>query len=737
MIDVPARVRDALRDGRLKKNYKFKVLNDDGSVDFTIDNNTLVSETVKFDERMCSGDTIKFGLCEGSSLEFQYFDHESIRGRRIYSEIEVEYIDATPSWVLKKTYSSTDKQYTVTRDGAYKISVNVPSGVSSFTVGYGIVRDGVELLYALIAGAESQEHNLKEGDIIRVKTVSHVSFSDVILEEATTDKWYTIPMGFYEVDKCPMQYSTGIRKVTAYNKLKAEYLDQKANEIIKQIFADGVAGCDTSIDISILLEILLNDYQIESEYKMVDFPGTLDNKLPQYTGVEILQNQTNANYYVIIVTWSGYITQYPTSYQIPEDPYYREPDWYYTGYLKWWANTKAIYQYIQGITRNGMQVESHVNDTYKLNTSQSYYTINVGTLYDLLRGAGTDPNYGGDYFTFCAEMVAGQGSVTEAKVSITPDNLDLEGGAYSPIIKGLKTMGSPSTVTNVNSAVRFRAPMLIKEVYSTTPVTQSNVYDNGYLTAEELQTAKQRFEWLFTKNSYGVVYLKDDYLQIQRRTSPVSGFEISYTDVANLPDVTLRELQSALFEVACQYGQIDRVSDLFYGKELNNSWLYPRDDLYPANNLYPGGGGQVSERGNPSAYKTLWTDSSGEQSFRNLIITYKGLDENNQAKEFTLTKVVSASGTTDYICKDNWVFKNLVWDEEDIDDYADAMVAKLQEITWIPFEMWAAGLPYLETGDEIEITNKEGTFKSYVLQRVLSGIQNLQDTYINGTLEIF
>ena len=231
MIDVPARVRDALRDGRLKKNYKFKVLNDDGSVDFTIDNNTLVSETVKFDERMCSGDTIKFGLCEGSSLEFQYFDHESIRGRRIYSEIEVEYIDATPSWVLKKTYSSTDKQYTVTRDGAYKISVNVPSGVSSFTVGYGIVRDGVELLYALIAGAESQEHNLKVGDIIRVKTVSHVSFSDVILEEATTDKWYTIPMGFYEVDKCPMQYSTGIRKVTAYNKLKAEYLDQKANEI--------------------------------------------------------------------------------------------------------------------------------------------------------------------------------------------------------------------------------------------------------------------------------------------------------------------------------------------------------------------------------------------------------------------------------------------------------------------------------------------------------------------------
>ena len=41
--------------------------------DFTIENANLVKESVKFDERMCSGDVLKFGLCEGSSLELQYF----------------------------------------------------------------------------------------------------------------------------------------------------------------------------------------------------------------------------------------------------------------------------------------------------------------------------------------------------------------------------------------------------------------------------------------------------------------------------------------------------------------------------------------------------------------------------------------------------------------------------------------------------------------------------------------
>ena len=65
------------------------------------------------------------------------------------------------------------------------------------------------------------------------------------------------------------------------------------------------------------------------------------------------------------------------------------------------------------------------------------------------------------------------------------------------------------------------------------------------------------------------------------------------------------------------------------------------------------------------------------------------------------------------------------------------MVTKMQPLRWFPFEMWCAGLPYLETGDEIEVSIGQTTYTSYVLQRQLKGIQNLQDTYINGTLDIF
>lgn len=636
MIDVPVLVKDALRDGRRLKNYRFKVLNDDGTVDFIIDNNTLVSESVKFDERMCSGDIIKFGLCEGSSLEFQYFDHPNIRGRRVYSEIEVQYEDA-------------DK----------------------------------------------------------------------------TLKWQTIPMGYFEVDKCPMQFSTGIHKVTAYNKLKAEYLDAKANDLIQQIFADGVAGCTSSIDISIILEMLLNNYSIQSNYLMVSNPGTfvIDGSRDAW----VLKNYDTPNKYVIMIKAGVFLQSYPSESYIPEDPVhdYGGKDWYYTGYLRLWAPTKRIYETIMSYN----EVTDHLDDRYyKLSNSTDQYDEIVGTLRQALTGASPNTEDGADYYTFSATMKTAAGSVKTAKLSLTPDNLDKE-DSYGPIAKGLR--GANATMY-LQSPVVIWMPTLIKEVTSTVPITRDNV--NQFVTSADFNLADQRVADFFLNMSYGVYDLNTENVQIQRRTDPVSGFEIPYANIEKLPDVTLRELQSALFEVACQYGQIDRVTDLFYGKELETEALYPSDILYPDNALYPGG---TRESGFKAQYSKLWTETQGVQSFRNLIIKYKTLDSDNKEVDATLTVEVNADGTTDYNMDDNWVFKNLVWTSQQIEDYADAMVAKMQGLKWFPFEMWCAGLPYIETGDEVEIILGQNTFTTYVLQRQLSGIQNLQDTYINGTLEIF
>ena len=139
-------------------------------------------------------------------------------------------------------------------------------------------------------------------------------------------------------------------------------------------------------------------------------------------------------------------------------------------------------------------------------------------------------------------------------------------------------------------------------------------------------------------------------------------------------------------------------------------------------------------------YSKLWADEGNVRKFRYLIITYKGTEtEGGQTREVekTLQRTVDENGTDDYNMSNNWLFKNLVWTDEEVGDYADAMVAKMQNLTWFPFEMWCAGLPYVETGDELEINVNGEAYTSYVLRRNLRGIQNLQDEMINGELDIF
>jgi hypothetical protein len=174
---------------------------------------------------------------------------------------------------------------------------------------------------------------------------------------------------------------------------------------------------------------------------------------------------------------------------------------------------------------------------------------------------------------------------------------------------------------------------------------------------------------------------------------------------------------------------LDRVTDMFSGVTLNFGRLYPASSLYPADSLYPAGGDADT---NPSYYSKLWTDSGGIDKFRYLIVTYKSGDE-----EKTLQRTVNADGTVDYNMSDNWLLRNISWTDAQAGEVADAMVLLMKDITWFPFEMWAPGRPDLETGDEIEITTPNGTFPSYILQRTLKGIQNLEDTYINGELDIF
>ena len=730
MIDVPVRVKDALRDGRLRKNYRFKVqsvvetvsytdihtFTSVGSVlnvpqvgtfewysetgtgvvayysltktdesvvtgdvvsgasislgygdsleltvlsvpsvilrlkettselvtDFTIDNDSLVKESVKFDERMCSGSELKFGLCEGASLEFQYFDHPNITGKQIQAFIDVQYVDS-------------------------------------------------------------------DGDLA----------------------WHSIPMGFYTVDQCPMQYSTGIHKVTAYNKLRSKYLDQKANALIEGAFED--LGVGQTVKFYDLRRLLLNDYEIE--YFDEDTPLVYTEVNPGWGKCSGQSIKFKAKYGIDTpLNWRAYKGIDGASASMPNmfpiATHYEfvsalDPQKSYVLKLLDFiiAYEESVYNTIIDIINKSMNV-----------TGQSFV--------DAMMSARSDPTFGFDYAgwsDFCGIFLTKEDDTTE-QYSTIGFNHNASGviGTFDDL--SLKTLSGYKQISiHLPYFLRFSdsgdlGDTAVYYFVAASWGAEKPYYGYGYWADSSMSWSAYNTYCFFYPNTDTPIEEDDLMGFIKTYEVNLSDADLIDVDPRSLADITLRDTLSSVYELEACYGKLDRTTDLFAPVELNGSRLVPSDTLYPANDLYPNGN---SARANKSMYQKLWTDSQGNQKFRYLYITYKGLDSDNKEVEKVLQRTVNADGTTDYNMSDNWLFKNLVWSDADVGDYADTMVLKMKDISWFPFEMWCAGLPYIETGDELEITNSEGTYTSYVLQRQLNGIQNLQDTFIDGELDIF
>lgn len=593
MIDIPIRVKDALRDGTYLKNYRFIVLDDNGKEDFTIQNNNLVKESVKIDERLCSGDAIKFGLCEGSNLQFEYFDFPNIRGRRLKAILDIQYKDAD-----------------------------------------------------------------------------------------NTLQWYPLPMGFYDVQECSLQFSTGIIKCSCYNKLKSDYLDADVKTQIIEIVSNGDGSAEGAAIISIL-DSLLEGYSISNK-------PDISLATYVYSGEKSYNEFIFTEHDTLGVTKGNgkYLHVYVISVNITSAEGYLKDEFY-----KIVTAVKKISSYVKKLRENVIA---------------KYYSSGV-----LTEGFSSQCYIWEDFF---------QTQKSSADYVLYGAQLVIENALKEDIFKSLEFSEYEDESLNIEyvtnlegkKAVRIHIPVMYKLNNSSSRNLSSSEMDNAF---EQMISAIPEMVEVYKRN-----------------LTDVEKYRITEEKINNLQDVTLRQLQSAVFELSARYGQLDRETDLFSGIELNNARLLPSETLYPQNQLYPTSNAIYANR---SLYNQLWTDNGGAKKFRYLIVTYKTLDEENKEATAVLQRTINTDGNEDYDMSDNWLFNNFVWTAEQVGAYADAMVEKMKNLTWFPFEMWCAGLPFIETGDEIEIPTKDSVFASYVLQRQLNGIQNLQDTYMNGMLNVF
>lgn len=190
---------------------------------------------------------------------------------------------------------------------------------------------------------------------------------------------------------------------------------------------------------------------------------------------------------------------------------------------------------------------------------------------------------------------------------------------------------------------------------------------------------------------------------------------ISITKSVSLSDISGREMLGFLNELACGWFTLNRIGKVVL-VQLSSSELYPSETLYPSTTLYPAG---VGERYYPSMFAQENIDISEFVSAQvdKLVI---------RSSESDIGTIVG-DGTNAYIIEGNI----LTYGFDSSQRYAIAteIYNVLSGIQYSSVKGDFIGLPYLEKGDFIQVTDQDNHVgKTFLLNRTLNGIVALIDS---------
>ncbi len=188
-------------------------------------------------------------------------------------------------------------------------------------------------------------------------------------------------------------------------------------------------------------------------------------------------------------------------------------------------------------------------------------------------------------------------------------------------------------------------------------------------------------------------------------------------------DLTAKDVLEAICEINGVFGKMSR-DDVFIYVELKSfsRGLFPSKTLYPNKSLFPRKPGNVDTRRlEMGEYKTLQVGDTNFEQITKLQI---------RQSEDDIGYIAGNDTGVTYIIQGNFLTYSSGTDE--LKTIANNVLSKISKVIFNPVNITLQGNPCVETGDTIRIidTNNK-VYKSYVLQRTLTGIQMLMDSVIS------
>ena len=204
------------------------------------------------------------------------------------------------------------------------------------------------------------------------------------------------------------------------------------------------------------------------------------------------------------------------------------------------------------------------------------------------------------------------------------------------------------------------------------------------------------------------------YLGLSQRsiTLPNDGLQMSGKTIDDKA-ITGGQILKYICQLNGVFGQFDRYGYFKYKELLPiERGLYPATDLYPATNLYPAR--ESAQIDATAIYTALKYEPFEVDMIEKVNIV--GSDGTIQGSY--------GSGDNAYTISDN----PLAW-AVNMTTAAENIFVQVSGLWFVPAEVAAIGLPYLECGDALFISAAKNTVRTYICSRTLSGIQAIADEF--------
>lgn len=207
------------------------------------------------------------------------------------------------------------------------------------------------------------------------------------------------------------------------------------------------------------------------------------------------------------------------------------------------------------------------------------------------------------------------------------------------------------------------------------------------------------------------------YLGITQETVSLANDAMMVAETIKPSELSGKTVLEAICEINGCFGHFGRDGKLHYVhlKKMIKG-LYPQTTLYPNKGLYPHGAKNVSKVSNSSYISCQYEDYIC-QSIDKLQIRQSEND----------IGAVSGTGNNCYVVENNFLVYGM--SAEDLQTVANNLLPVISGVWYRPSQVVARANPCLEVGDGIILNTREADVYTYILERKLTGIQNIRDSY--------